>query len=291
MARALFDIKPLPPYHHVPNVDKSSVSTEAQPFRASQKSPVAMAVKKAYDNTALPRTVTHLDDFHPKPYGAPKLANEDGAYKRPMMLGVLLTPKKTSVVKVEQQDEWDFVLRHLFVRQAQTLEKALPSLGFNAGSLQKDISSKGNLYAGKPVDCSKIVRDLDENEWARIVDVFANWPFKPDVSRSIGHCKSTQLIVAGSHVRQRPRTERHRLGSDRFCWRLNARIQHIMLLQPIPRTEIPSAYWFRDDFTTYVPLSIVLCPYYPFSTLLTSSHPSLRSNLVFYCSHVVLSMQ
>nr|GFD57112.1 hypothetical protein [Tanacetum cinerariifolium] len=66
-------------------------------------------------------------------------------------------------------------------RQASPLSQAIAALGFNAVSLLKDIGGNGS-FAGRPVDSETIVRDMDLEDWARIVDVFYQWPFKPDVS-------------------------------------------------------------------------------------------------------------
>lgn len=182
MVKGLFDVEPLPPYHHVPNVDKGSKNTEAQEFRATQQSPAALEVQKSYKDVVHPRTLTLPTDYYPVPYGSKAKNNAEGYLTRPLFLGILLKPKKHSLIKYEQQDDWDYVLRHLFVLPAQPLTTALTSLGFNAAWLKKDIEAKGTVFAGRPVDCSQLVRDLDIEDFARIVDVFANWPFKPEVS-------------------------------------------------------------------------------------------------------------
>lgn len=177
VAEALYHITPLPPYHHVPNVDRGSTAIEALPPRFNQNSAVAQRTLDAYKTMDLPRTTFKHEDAFP-PVGPKTIAVHD----RPPILGVMLEPRLRPVMTMEQADEWDYVLRHMFVLQAQTVEVALPLLGFNAISLLKDIAGENNGFAGAPTSPNAVIRDLEVDEWARIVDVFANWPFKPAVS-------------------------------------------------------------------------------------------------------------
>jgi len=176
LTQAMFDMTPLPPIHHVHNVDRLSLATEDRPLAKTQKY-LASKGKPEFD---LPRTVTRPIDFYPN--RTTRGSKENEPHARPPILGILFTPKVNSLMKVEQRDDWDYCLRHLFVLSAQTLEHALPTLGFNGAVLGKDIESE-NDYAGVPVPLNTYIKDIEVEGWARIVDVFANWPFKPEVSR------------------------------------------------------------------------------------------------------------
>ena len=174
LTQALFDLTPLPPIHHVHNVDRLSLATEDRPLAKTQK----YLASKGQLEFELPRTITRPLDFWPvKTRGA----KETDTIARSPILGLLFTPKINSPLKVEQRDDWDYVLRHLFVLSAQTLRHALPTLAFNAIVLGKDIEAD-NDYAGVPLSLDTVIKDIEVEGWARIVDVFANWPLKPAVS-------------------------------------------------------------------------------------------------------------
>jgi hypothetical protein len=175
---------------------------------------------KEYETMDLPRTKVVYEDTWP--VVGPKTTTQ---YARSPVLGVLLTPRLKTVMTVWQAKEWDYVLRHMFVLQAQPVEVALPLLGFNAISLLKDIGREDDVFTGRPVNPKAIVRDLEVDEWARIVDVFANWPFKPAVSLS-GRLHLRR--ADGSEPRDGPRPGRGRYvgpvrGIGGFSARLDAR--------------------------------------------------------------------
>lgn len=181
MARALFHVSALPPYHHVFNVDKASSRTESTPV-----SPVKPSAKKGVPPPPPPppdphpRTTTYPDDFYPIPRG---MANHtDIPLPRPAMLGVLLEPRLDSPIHSGNKDEWDYVLRKCFVTEAKTLRHSLRNLAFGGEGLEDKIGSEGTRFAGRPVSCDRIVRDLEVEDWTRVVDVFTKWAFKPAVS-------------------------------------------------------------------------------------------------------------
>ena len=176
----MYKITPLPPYHHVANVDKASMDIVSRPLRPNQNSERAKYYHKESLADSGKRTDTFVEDFFPTIMRTQK---GKGPFPRSPLLGVMLEPRVDSPIKLAQKDDWDFVLRHLFVKQAQSLAQALPSLGFNGIILLKDIEKDPEngppIYAGTPVSGSTIIRDLDTDEWTRIVDVFHHWPFKP----------------------------------------------------------------------------------------------------------------
>lgn len=181
MARALFHITPLPPYHHVYNVDKSSRRTESRPIvpRSSTGSPSKKDTIPAPPDPN-PITTTYPDDFYPLPIGY--ASTTDIPLARPMMLGIVLEPKLNSPINLDNKDEWDYVLRKCFVTEAQTIQNSIKNLAFGAEILMDRISADDGRYAGKSVSPGKVVRDLDVEEWTRVVDCFDKWAFKPHVS-------------------------------------------------------------------------------------------------------------
>lgn len=114
---------------------------------------------------------------------------------RPHILGILFTPKLNPSINMDTKDAWDFVLRKCFLREAIPLESAINSLGFGAGSLLEKIREDSRRYRGRAVSEKKVVRDLEVEEWERVVDVFDKWAFRPEVccererERERVHCK------------------------------------------------------------------------------------------------------
>ncbi|WWD15868.1 hypothetical protein CI109_100292 [Kwoniella shandongensis] len=182
LSQALFDITPLPPYHHVRNVDKQSKITTDRPVKPSSKvpkssiPPVGLPPSNPLQIPVdLPKTTTYPTDFFPLPKTA-----TSGPLPRPTLLGLMMTPKRESPILASQKDAWDYVMRRLFVRDTLTLGEGFSNLSFGAASLLPIIESETDEYRGIPVDRRRVVRELEVEEWARIVDVFDKWPFKPD---------------------------------------------------------------------------------------------------------------
>lgn len=206
MTRALFNVSALPPYHHVFNVDKSSTRTEDTPIIKRRK-----GSKKIPDPTQLPPpqahpyTTTYPDDFYPIAIGTAK--HLDVPFPRPESLGILLEPKLDSPITLDNKDEWDYVLRKCFVTEAQPIQSALKNLAFGADGLMGKIEGtvKGN-FKGKNVLSTKVVRDMEVDEWTRVVDVFIKWAFKPEVSRSGSEFVLAVPFLAegGGHERNQP---------------------------------------------------------------------------------------
>jgi hypothetical protein len=172
-ARALFHVKPLPPYHHVPSVDKHSKRIVHESSAHLIKSLPEPSQTPGYN---LPRTPTYGNDFSPCHTG-----NAERALPRPPLLGVLLEPRKKSLIRYDQRHEWDLVTRRLFVKETKPLSAGVEYLGFGAGRLVPKFEQKDSEFAGVPVSGKTLIRDITVEGWARIVDVFAAWPFKPAV--------------------------------------------------------------------------------------------------------------
>ncbi len=183
ITNALFHLSPLPPLHHVANVDKTGMFTESRPL-AVKKTPSKLSrllvELLAAEQEKSPRTITYPTDFWPN------RTQHDPArpFARTPFLGILFTPRETSLILPEQKDSWDYVLRRCFVRETLPMRDAVITLGFGAVNLVPRLQSTENGFLGKSVDPDKLVRDLEVEEWARVVDVFHRWAFRPDVSRA-----------------------------------------------------------------------------------------------------------
>ncbi|WWC69482.1 uncharacterized protein I206_103423 [Kwoniella pini CBS 10737] len=193
LTQALFDIVPLPPYHHVVNVDKKSQFIEDRPWKPlsnvpiSKNKPIGIPLINLENslinsfnkenNNNKKRTITYPLDFYPSQTSSQRLIGKQ--INRPDLLGLMLIPKLNSPILSSQKDTWDFVMRRLFIRDTLTLENGLPNLNFGAETLIENIENENN-FRGIPVNRNRVIRDLTIFEWLRIVDVFDKWTFKPD---------------------------------------------------------------------------------------------------------------
>jgi hypothetical protein len=187
LTHALFDVRPLPPYHHVPDVDKQSSRFNTVPLNdGSQKSGSQKSYKIKPTHPAPPPidevTLTRTLDFYK--WNGPAIsqdrADENERLPRPLLLGIELLPRLNTPLKAEQRDVWDYVLRKCFVRETSSIGEAIPKLAFGADNLLPRFMDEGSRYAGNPVLPTETVRNLKVDQWARIVDVFDKWAFKPD---------------------------------------------------------------------------------------------------------------
>jgi hypothetical protein len=77
-------------------------------------------------------------------------------------------------------DQWDYILRRLFVLKSTPLRKAISSLAPGAEVLLQTLTDK-NLPPEQRVDIRLMVRQLTVSDWALIARAFDAWPFAPDV--------------------------------------------------------------------------------------------------------------
>jgi transcription factor 1 len=80
-------------------------------------------------------------------------------------------------------DQWDFILRRLFVLKSTPLRKAIISLAPGAEVLLKTLTDK-SLPPEQRVDIRLMVKQLTVSDWALIVRAFDAWPFAPTVCMS-----------------------------------------------------------------------------------------------------------
>ncbi|KAG8907446.1 Mitochondrial transcription factor 1 [Tulasnella sp. 403] len=95
-------------------------------------------------------------------------------------LGVKMVPKEKPLIDGGKVDEWDFVLRQLFVNNKGTLRTTISTLAPGAAILLPKITSE-NLPPERRVDIDRRIRDLPIEQWSTLVDAFNEWPFKPEI--------------------------------------------------------------------------------------------------------------
>lgn len=199
LTNALFDIRALPPLHHIQEPASSSARIkDKNDLRKGKVKEVAGEEKEFTKRRTIARwwlggategkvTTTFAGDFYPVREaltpggrGSPPTTR----LLRPHLLGIELIPKAHPVVTAAQRESWDYILRKMFVRSTVPLSEALPALAFGADNLMDKIMTPNNGYTGEPVMPDEIIRNISTNQWARIVDVFDKWAFKPEVSHA-----------------------------------------------------------------------------------------------------------
>lgn len=103
-------------------------------------------------------------------------------------------------------DQWDYILRRLFVLKSTPLRKAISSLAPGAEVLLKSLTDK-TLPPEQRVDVRLTTRQLTVSDWALIARAFDAWPFAPDV------CLSTNVPSRGLNALIPPTQE---LNIDSF---------------------------------------------------------------------------
>lgn len=77
-------------------------------------------------------------------------------------------------------DQWDYILRRLFVLKSTPLRKAIGSLAPGAEVLLQTLTDK-SLPPEQRVDIRLLVKQLTVSDWALIARAFDAWPFAPAV--------------------------------------------------------------------------------------------------------------
>jgi mitochondrial transcription factor 1 len=78
-------------------------------------------------------------------------------------------------------DQWDYILRRMFVLKSTPLRKAISSLAPGAEVLLKTLTDK-SLPPEQCVDIRLTVKQLTISDWTLIARAFDAWPFAPSVS-------------------------------------------------------------------------------------------------------------
>ncbi|KAJ2930301.1 hypothetical protein H1R20_g6796, partial [Candolleomyces eurysporus] len=106
---------------------------------------------------------------------------------------VRVVPQIDGAIKPDSLDAWDYAVRQLMITKATSLSKCISALGPGAVSLLKKLTDP-SLPPEKRVDVKKAPRDLSTEDWKILVDVFEEWPFRPE-QLSIDKA----FITAGKH--------------------------------------------------------------------------------------------
>ncbi|EJF65151.1 S-adenosyl-L-methionine-dependent methyltransferase [Dichomitus squalens LYAD-421 SS1] len=127
------------------------------------------------------------DAFDPalvSPYEAhfypPPAVYKKGLSRKPgqPMYGITAVPYVDQVIQKGMTDQWDYVLRRLFVLKSTVLKDAISSLAPGAVTLLK-VLGDASLPRDQRVNVSKRIRELNVADWALIHRAFDAWPFKP----------------------------------------------------------------------------------------------------------------
>ncbi|KII92368.1 hypothetical protein PLICRDRAFT_695743 [Plicaturopsis crispa FD-325 SS-3] len=116
------------------------------------------------------------DHFHPLTRHDPR---SEAKRRGSPFVAVNITPKVNPAINAGMLDQWDYVLRRLFVLKSTPLKSAIGSLAPGAQTLLKTLTSK-DLPPEERVDVSQQVRALSIQDWQRLLNAFDEWPFAPE---------------------------------------------------------------------------------------------------------------
>ncbi|ORX39840.1 hypothetical protein BD324DRAFT_615205 [Kockovaella imperatae] len=185
LTHALYDVKPLPPRHHSPNVlNKGRKVKDELRFLPSQSAREG-DLQAYYDAMDLSRDETWPLDFNPSPWG--ESYSSKVPLERPDVLGLLLEPKVETVITSTQRYTWEYVLRKCMAKPLHPISRAIHAIGFGADKLIPLIESVSSEYKGDPVGPKEVARDMSIAQWARVVDVVDKWKYKPVEASSLAH--------------------------------------------------------------------------------------------------------
>jgi len=88
-------------------------------------------------------------------------------------------PHDEQVIDTGKLDQWDYILRRLFVLKSTPLRNAISSLAPGAEVLLDSLTDK-ELPPEQRVDVRTKVNHLTLSDWALIARAFDAWPFAPD---------------------------------------------------------------------------------------------------------------
>jgi len=94
-------------------------------------------------------------------------------------LAVNVVPHAQQIINTGQLDQWDYILRRLFVLKSTPLRAAISSLAPGAEVLLDTLADK-RLPLEQRVDIRLPVKELTVSDWVLIVRAFDAWPFAPE---------------------------------------------------------------------------------------------------------------
>jgi transcription factor 1 len=122
-----------------------------------------------------------VEHFHPATngvrYGASVLRPETRQRGSPF-LAVNVVPHAQQIINKGKLDQWDYILRRLFVLKSTPLRGAIRSLAPGAEVLLGKLTDK-KLPLKQRVDIRLRVNELTVSDWVLIARAFDAWPFAP----------------------------------------------------------------------------------------------------------------
>jgi len=100
------------------------------------------------------------------------------------MVSTKFVPKPSPLIGVDEMDEWDYVVRQLFINTKTPLQTAITTVAPGAAILLKSLTNP-DAPPEERADVTKYIKDLDIEEWAALVKAFKNWPFRPDIVKIV----------------------------------------------------------------------------------------------------------
>ncbi|KAI0283623.1 S-adenosyl-L-methionine-dependent methyltransferase [Russula aff. rugulosa BPL654] len=124
------------------------------------------------------------DHFHPAIMVDPRIGmlsmRPETRRRGSPFLAINVLPHDEQVIDKGMLNQWDYILRRLFVLKSTPLRKAINSLAPGAEVLLNTLTDK-NLPPEQRVDVRLMVKQLTISDWALIVRAFDAWPFAPVV--------------------------------------------------------------------------------------------------------------
>ncbi|KAI0302533.1 S-adenosyl-L-methionine-dependent methyltransferase [Russula brevipes] len=122
------------------------------------------------------------DHFHPTTNASRvpnSTARPEARRRGSPFLAVNIVPHDQQVIKKGEMDQWDYILRRLFVLKSTQLRRAMSSLAPGAEVLLDTLTDE-KLPPEQRVDVRLPVKDLTVSDWTLIQRAFDAWPFAPD---------------------------------------------------------------------------------------------------------------
>ncbi|VDC03590.1 unnamed protein product [Peniophora sp. CBMAI 1063] len=135
----------------------------------------------AQTDLAIPMEATAPFTSHFHPVKVQHLAIERRAVSRRIgspYLAVNVVPHTEQLILPNELEAWDFVIRKLFVQKRTPIRQSIGSIAPGAEYLLKYANQ--NASEDKQIDAAKSPPEITNDEWARLIREFINWPFAPE---------------------------------------------------------------------------------------------------------------
>ncbi|KAI9461235.1 S-adenosyl-L-methionine-dependent methyltransferase [Lactarius psammicola] len=124
-----------------------------------------------------------IEHFHPATNGfriGGSVLRPETRQRGSPFLAVNVVPHVQQIIGKGKLDQWDYILRRLFVLKSTPLRGAITSLAPGAEVLLDRLTDK-RLPLEQRVDIRLSVRQLTVSDWVLIARAFDAWPFAPEV--------------------------------------------------------------------------------------------------------------